>query len=216
MLRVYGRVPALDSVAAVVLLLVCGSLQARSANAAVLDVVRERAVAAGATVMDFAALRDVPPFDPDHGDDPGDAVVTLRAAISAADAVVVAGPEYAGSLSGVLKNALDWIVGSGELHRRVVGVVSAGTTGGAGAREVLVRTLLWQGAHVVAGLGVDAPRTKSDADGRIVDPDTVAAIGALTDAVLAAPDLPPAARTALVRVMAEAAGVDPARVPDES
>lgn len=207
--------PSVASIA-VVLLLVCGSLQARSANAAVLDVVRARAVAAGSTVIDFAALREVPPFDPDRGDDPGDAVEALRGAIGAADAVVIAGPEYAGSLAGTVKNALDWVVGSGELYRKVVGVVSAGTTGGPHARAVLVRTLLWQGAHVVAGLGVEAPRTKSDAAGRIVDPATVGAIETLTDSVLAAPDRTPVDRIALVRAMAETAGVDPARVPDES
>jgi chromate reductase, NAD(P)H dehydrogenase (quinone) len=202
----------LDSVAAVVLLLLCGSLQARSANAAVLDVVRERAVAAGNTVVDFAALREVPPFDPDLGEDPGDAVVALRAAIGAADAVVIAGPEYAGSLAGTLKNALDWIVGSGELYDRIVGVASAGTTGGGYAREVLVRTLVWQGAQVVASLGLDAPRTRSDAEGRITDADTVGAVDAFTDVVVGAGRLDPADRLALRRAVAEDAGVDPARI----
>lgn len=199
-----------------VVLLLCGSLQARSANAAALDVVRDRAVATGATVIDFAALRGVPPFDPDHGDDPGDAVTALRAAIGAADAVVIAGPEYAGSLGGALKNALDWIVGSGELYGRIVGVVSAGTTGGVHAREVLVRTLVWQGAQVVASLGIEAPRTKSDAAGRFTDPDTVTAVAALTDSVLGASALHAADRLALRRRVADAAGVDPARIADES
>lgn len=207
-----ARARGTGSVAAVVVLLLCGSLQRLSANAAVLDVVRERAVAAGTTIIDFAALRDVPPFDPDHGDDPGDAVTMLRGAVGVADAVVIAAPEYAGSLAGVLKNALDWLVGTGELYQRVVGVLSAGTTGGVYAREALVRTLVWQGAHVVASLGVEAPRTKSDADGRITDPDTMDAIGALTDVVLRAVELDPAERATLRRAVAEGAGVDPARI----
>ena len=212
----YGPGATLDSVAVVVVLLLCGSLQERSANAAVLDVVRQRAVATGATVIDFAALREVPPFDADRVDAPGDAVDALRTAIGAADAVVIAGPEYAGSLAGALKNALDWIVGSGELYGRVVGVVSAGTTGGVHAREVLVRTLVWQGAQVVGSLGIEAPRTKSGADGRFTDAETVAAIAALTDVVLGASARSAADRLALRRTVAEVAGVDPARIPDES
>lgn len=202
----------LGSVAGVRVLLLCGSLQAHSANRAVLEVVRERAEAVEADVEEFAFLRDVPPFDPDRGDEPGPAVTTLRDAIAAADAVVIAGPEYAGSLSGVVKNALDWIVGSGELYGKVVGVVSAGTTGGVHAREVLVRTLVWQGAQVVASLGVEAPRTKSDAHGRITDPATLTGLATFTDAVLGASALAPADRVELRLGVAEAAGVDPARI----
>jgi chromate reductase, NAD(P)H dehydrogenase (quinone) len=193
-------------------LVVCGSLQARSANRAVLDVVRGQAATVGSVVEEFTSLRDVPPFDPDHGDEPGPAVTALRAAIGAADAVVIAGPEYAGSLSGVVKNALDWIVGSGELYGRVVGVLSAGTTGGVHAREELVRTLVWQGAHVVESLGVAAPRTKSDAEGRVTDPATLDALATFTHSVLAAADAGAAERLGQVRRVAEAAGVDPARV----
>jgi chromate reductase len=194
------------------LLVVCGSLQARSANRAVLDVVREQAGAAGVEVDEFTSLREVPPFDADRGDEPGPAVTALRDAMTAADAVVIAGPEYAGSLSGVVKNALDWIVGSGELYGQVVGVVSAGTTGGVHAREVLVRTLVWQGAHVVANLGVAAPRTKSDGEGRVTDRATLDAIASFTHSVVVATDADVAERLGQVRRVAEAAGIDPARV----
>jgi chromate reductase, NAD(P)H dehydrogenase (quinone) len=37
------------------------------------------------------------------------------AAVAHADAVLVSTPEYAGGMPGALKNALDWLVGSGEL-----------------------------------------------------------------------------------------------------
>jgi NADPH-dependent FMN reductase len=40
------------------------------------------------------------------------------AAVAHADAVLVSTPEYAGGMPGALKNALDWLVGSGELQRQ--------------------------------------------------------------------------------------------------
>ena len=93
-----------------------------------------------------------------------------RRRLAAADAVVVAVPEYAGAVAGAVKNAFDWTVGGADVYRRPMAVISAGTSGGPFARQMMVQTLTWQGAHVVDELGIAAPRTKSDADGRITDP----------------------------------------------
>lgn len=49
--------------------------------------------------------------------------------------MVIASPEYAGGTAGGLKNALDWLVGSGELDDCAAGVISSGTTGGEHARR---------------------------------------------------------------------------------
>ena len=126
--------------------------------------------------------------------------------------MLIAAPEYAGALAGTIKNALDWVVGSGELYAKPVAVLSAGTTGGSFARQHLIQTLTWQGAHVVADLGIAAPRTKSDADGRYTDPATVAEIETLTAVLLDAVALPPRDRLALVRAVVDAAGVDAAHI----
>ena len=166
-------------------LTVCGSLGRSSANRSLLDVVHQVLGERGARITDDELLASIPPLHPDLVDEPGDDVRTFRRQIAAADAVIIAAPEYAGSLAGTIKNALDWIVGSGELYEKPVGVLSAGTSGGPLARQTLVRTLAWQGAHTVAHLGVAAPRTKSDASGAIDDPATLRALTAFTDAVLA-------------------------------
>ena len=152
-------------------------------------------------------LGSLPPLRPDLVDDAGDAVAAFRQQIADADAVVIAAPEYAGSLSGTVKNALDWVVGSGELYEKPVGVLSAGTSGGPLARQVLVRTLAWQGAHTIAHLGVVAPRTKSDDSGAISDPATLATLEAFTTAVLAAIGLTVAEREAVSQRVAESLGV---------
>src|SRR5262249_17854807 len=148
-------------------LLVCGSLQQSSANRAALDAARAKLSASGVEANAFEGLGSIPPLNPDRGDDPGEAVVAFRAAIRAADAVLMAAPEYAGALAGVVKNALDWIVGSGDLYGKPIAILSAGTTGGVFARRDLMRTLSWQGAHVVASLGIDAANAKCvrDSDG---------------------------------------------------
>ncbi|MGZ4771224.1 MAG: NADPH-dependent FMN reductase [Ilumatobacteraceae bacterium] len=195
------------------LLLVSGSLQARSANRAALDVVRSEFDGhSDVHVIDSIDVGLVPPFNPDNGDHPGTEVESFRSAIAAADVVVISSPEYAGALPGVLKNALDWVVGSGELYGKPVALISAGTSGGEHARQQLIRTLTWQGAHVVGHLGIAAPRTKSDSDGRLVDPPTLAEIRQLVARLLAVLDMKPDERLELVRQITEAAGVEPGHI----
>ena len=189
----------------------CGSIQPTSANRRALDVVGARLVAAGASIQEAVAVDLVPAFDPGR-DHAADAVERLRSQIGSSDAVVVATPEYAGGMAGALKNALDWIVGSGELYGRPVAVISAGTTGGEHARRDLARTLTWQGGHVVAELGIAAPRTKADATGRYIDAATLAALETLADGVLHAPSLEPAARLALVGSVLARLGIGPEHI----
>ncbi|MFN7979849.1 MAG: NADPH-dependent FMN reductase [Vicinamibacterales bacterium] len=105
-------------------LAVCGSLQAASRNR---DLVA-RAVAlapAGMTVEVFDGLGDLPHFNPDLEAAPGPAVTRWRAALAASDAVFIACPEYGFSLPGVVKNAIDWVIGSGELERKIVAITAA-------------------------------------------------------------------------------------------
>jgi chromate reductase, NAD(P)H dehydrogenase (quinone) len=171
------------------LLTVCGSLQDRSANRAALAAASAVAATAGATVDDFDRLADVPAFDADRVGEPIEVVDDWRRRAAAADVVLVAAPEYAGSLAGAVKNAFDWLVGGGELYRKPVAVLSAGTTGGLHARRVMVQTLTWQGAYVVAELGIASPRTKFDDAGRVTHEGTAAALTSLTRTLLAAPTM---------------------------
>jgi NAD(P)H-dependent FMN reductase len=193
-------------------LLVCGSLQRCSANRAALDVARAALSASGVDASAFGHLGSIPPLNPDRGDDPGEAVLAFRAEIGAADAMLLAAPEYAGAIAGVVKNALDWIVGSGDLYGKPVALVSAGTTGGVFARRDLVRTLSWQGAHVVASLGIEAANTKSvsDSDGsrRITDPKTLDEIRALASSLVASVAQSPAGRFAAITRLARDAAVE--------
>jgi chromate reductase, NAD(P)H dehydrogenase (quinone) len=195
------------------ILLVCGSLQRASANRRALEVVGAHlATIGGVEVDEFDEVAAIPGFNPDVGETAVPAVGSFLERIAAADTVVIAGPEYAGALGGAIKNALDWVVGAGHLSGKPVVVLSAGTTGGVNARFDLIRTLSWQGAHVVGGLGIAGPRTKSDADGRFTDPATLADLRDLAALAATAATLPGEARLELVVQMTAAAGVGTERI----
>jgi chromate reductase len=170
------------------LLTVCGSLQARSTNRAALATASVLALAGGASVDDFERLAEIPAFDADRSEEPIDVLADWRHRVHTADAVLVAAPEYAGGIAGAVKNAFDWLVGSGELYRKPVAVLSAGTSGGIHARRMMAQTLTWQGAYVVAELGIAAARTKFEG-GRVNDEPTMNAIASLTHVLLAAPGM---------------------------
>ena len=169
-----------------------------SANQAALDIAGVHLTASGHAVVPVDQLADVPAFRPELVDDAGAVVNRLRETLESCDGVLLAAPEYAGGLAGVVKNALDWLVGSASLYHRPVVVLSAGTTGGVFAREQAIRTLSWQGALVVDNLGVAAPRTKTDIDGRFVDPETIAEIEHWANQLIASIGAAPAERLALV------------------
>src|SRR4030081_367186 len=78
----------------------------------------------------FGQLAAIPPFNEDEEHESPPAVAALKAAIAGADAVLVATPEYNGSIPGVLKNALDWVsrpVQGTPLRGKPAGVIGAST-----------------------------------------------------------------------------------------
>ena len=98
------------------------------------------------------ASRSLPHYDQDlDGDRTPESVVAFREAVAAADALVVATPEYNGSMTGVLKNAIDWASrprGSAALDGKPAAVVSVSPSprGAQWAREDLVKILRVAGA----------------------------------------------------------------------
>jgi len=156
------------------ILAISGSLQRRSANGAAVRAAVDNTDLA--TFVEFDALADIPYFNAElDGDATPPSVVRLREALASASAVLIATPEYGHSLPGVLKNALDWLVGSGELANKPIAIVSASptTTGGIRAQIALAQTLLAQSAEIVAMLPIAAVKTKLDPSGNLVDSTTL-------------------------------------------
>ncbi|MBS0580348.1 MAG: NAD(P)H-dependent oxidoreductase [Proteobacteria bacterium] len=88
---------------------VSGSLRAASLNSALLRTA-VRIAPPGVEVRLLRGIGELPLFNPDLEGQPPAAVIALRAAVDAADALLIASPEYARGVSGLLKNALDWLV----------------------------------------------------------------------------------------------------------
>ncbi|MBU1215398.1 MAG: NAD(P)H-dependent oxidoreductase [Gammaproteobacteria bacterium] len=106
------------------ILALSGSLRAASENTRLLHALAQVAPA-GMRVVVYAGLGELPLFNPDIELPNPPAVETLRAAINAADAVVIASPEYAHGVSAVIKNALDWMVGNESFVNKPVALLNA-------------------------------------------------------------------------------------------
>lgn len=101
------------------ILAISGSLRAASSNSAILRLAADVAPP-GVHVTVFDGLDRLPYFNPDLDgalDDPAlpSSVRELRALIASSDAILISSPEYAHGISGVMKNALDWLVGGAEM-----------------------------------------------------------------------------------------------------
>jgi chromate reductase, NAD(P)H dehydrogenase (quinone) len=110
-------------------LALCGSLRKASINAALLRAAA-RLARPGADVEIAGWLGRLPLFDPDLEDVIDDvevprAVQALRLAVAAADAILIASPEYAHGVSGTIKNTLDWLVSFEPFIHKPVAVINA-------------------------------------------------------------------------------------------
>jgi NAD(P)H-dependent FMN reductase len=163
----WTRTGAALSVEGVRILAISGSLRAASSNTALVGAAARLAPAA-VHVSVYPALGDIPPFNPDLDGRPVHPVRRFRAALASSAAVLISSPEYAHGVSGVLKNALDWVVGSGELIDKPVALVNASTRATL-AHESLKDTLTTMSARVVEDASIVVPL-----DGRSWNADTIA------------------------------------------
>ncbi|WP_225820990.1 NADPH-dependent FMN reductase [Streptomyces naphthomycinicus] len=161
----------------------CGSLRSGSLNAAVLRSAAELTLPPRELTVD-PGLDRLPFFNADVEQNalPG-IVAGLRAAVGAADGLLIVTPEYAHGTSGVLKNALEWLVGGGEIADKPVALASASpaVTGGDRARAWLAETLAVMGARVLPQDLRIPQATLKIADGRVTDAPTREALSGLLD-----------------------------------
>ena len=165
-----------------------GSLRAKSYNRALARAVRDlapRTLSVRIEEIDAIPLYN---FDVEQAAFP-EPVARLKAAIRAADGTLVVTPEHNFSMSGVLKNAIDWISrppGDAALRGKPVGVLGAtpGLAGTARAQMHLRTVLVNLNAIVMPQPAVLIPRAneKFDAAGRLTDEETAKHIRAYLSA----------------------------------
>ena len=169
---------------AVRVLAISGSLRRASSNTALIGAaVRLAPAMVGITI--YRDLEQIPPFNPDlDGDHTSETVMAFRAMLQACDAVLISSPEYAHGVPGVLKNALDWVVGSGELVDKPIALINASARA-TYAWSSLVETLTVMSAHVIRDASITIPLDGRglDADGIVGDGDLSAALRSAVDAL---------------------------------
>jgi chromate reductase len=157
-------------------LAVSGSLRKASFNTCTLRAAAELAPE-GVEVTLYEGLREIPPYDDDLRTGSGypPHVAAFRAAIRDADALVIASPEYNFSISGVLKNAIDWAsrVPDQPFDGKPVAIMGAATGAYGTARSQ------YELRKILAGLNamllnkpevlIAAAASKFDAGGRLTD-----------------------------------------------
>ena len=161
----------METVGVIRVLAISGSVRHASSNGALVKAAAQLAPP-GVEVAIYEELGQVPPFNPDlDTDTPPMPVAAFRAALKSADAVLLSSPEYAHGVPGVLKNALDWVVGSGELVDKPVALLNASSRATRAWRS-LVETLSVMSARVIreASITVALNGTGLDAEGIASDP----------------------------------------------
>jgi chromate reductase, NAD(P)H dehydrogenase (quinone) len=162
------------------LLLISGSLRGGSTNSATLRTAAALAPT-GVEAEIYDGMGRLPHFNPD--DDPADGigldaeVAALRAALGAADALLLSTPEYAGALPGSFKNLLDWTVGGGQMDAMPTAWINvsgaAAPSGGADAHDSLRKVLGFTGAEIVEDAVLRLPLARGDIgeDGLVTPPE---------------------------------------------
>jgi chromate reductase len=151
-----------------------GSLRKGSYNKSLLNAALEM-VPTNAKLEVFD-LEGIPLFNQDLENEPPQIVKELKRKIKAADAILIATPEYNYSVPGVLKNAIDWAsrpYGYNVFEGKPVAVMSAsrGMMGGARAQYHLRQTFTCLDMHPLNRPEVIVPYAseKIDDKGKVID-----------------------------------------------
>lgn len=150
--------------------ILAGSNRLNSASTRMARYLKNSLLAQGHAVQLFDLKQTpLPLYDPDRESDPKEAAA-LSALMMDSDAIILTTPEYHGTVSGVLKNALDYL---GEEHFEGKAVLSVSSAGGAVGvsslthLQAIVRNL--HGVNCPEWISIGGDQRRFDADGQPVD-----------------------------------------------
>jgi chromate reductase, NAD(P)H dehydrogenase (quinone) len=150
-----------------------GSIRRQSYCKAILETIREKAAAD--TVVNNFDLEPIPPYNQDIDNEKGypASIRALRKEVIEADGIIAVTPEYNHGMSGILKNAIDWVSRPGYesiLKGKVVLTISVSNRGGIRAQNQMHATFLSCVCRITPGREIvvmDPPQKITD--GRVTD-----------------------------------------------
>jgi len=167
-----------------------GSLRKQSYNVALLSAATE--MVPDTATLEIFDLEGIPPFNQDLELQPGEKVKEFKTKIRAADAILIATPEYNYSIPGVLKNAIDWAsrpYGDNAFDGKPVAMMGAsiGMLGTARAQYDLRRSFIFLNMLPLNQPEVMVPsvQNKVDSNGRVTDEKTRKKIRELVESLVA-------------------------------
>jgi len=172
------------------ILAIAGSLRKNSYNHGLLKLAKENAPSN--CKIEIFELKDIPIYCQDNEVPVPEIVNQFKKKIEEADAILVATPEYNHSISGVLKNAIDWGSrpwGNNSWKDKRVGIMGASTSDrGTSAAQSHLRQIL--SALRVQILNtpevmITATEKNFDAKGNVIDLKTKESVVKLIDALSA-------------------------------
>ena len=156
-------------------LAICGSLRASSSNLGLIRMA-QRLAPADIDIVHWDRLGDIPFYNEDLEAAPPSIVTEWRDAVTTADGLFMAAPEYNFGPTAVLKNAIDWVtrpLGQHALRGKSISIVSSsGSTGGKHMIEQLSGILALLGNTVVSEPAVQIAKGADviSTDGSTTDP----------------------------------------------
>ena len=145
-----------------------GSLRKLSYNSSALEALSLLSV--DIANINIITLGDLPLFNPDREQDEISAVLTLKSQLKSADGLIISSPEYAHGISGVMKNALDWLV-SGEEFVNIPIMLINTSPRATHAQQMLREIIVTMSGNIIEKSCVVIPLlgTSLDAQGVVVD-----------------------------------------------
>jgi chromate reductase len=165
------------------ILAISGSLRAASLNSALLRAMA-RLANDDVQINIYEGIGDLPLFNPDiEASDPA-AVAAFRGQIISADALLIASPEYAHGITGVMKNALDWMVSCEAFVHKPVAIINASpraTFADAALREIVTM----MSAEIIEEASITVPIIGAgfDEEGIFKHPEISANLSSSLDAI---------------------------------
>ncbi|MBJ7537889.1 NADPH-dependent FMN reductase [Marinomonas transparens] len=140
-----------------------GSLRAASLNTFALQALKT--LAPNNVTVSLVDLGDFPLFNPDREEETIAPVARLKTALKNADGLIIASPEYAHGITGVMKNTLDWLVSGDEFVDKPIMLINTSPRA-FHAQASLKEILKTMSGHLVEQANVDVPLLGSQLDAR--------------------------------------------------